>query len=213
MDDVDQMEWNEYQRLQRAIEARQKRIVALESGTPDIVQRNFRYVLDYTFDFTEYPTLPPSQTRTFIVKSETEGKRKTRFYVKSLEINYAVLASPIIYRGPFQDPVIGEGQRFFIAPDYRRYFFDFTWRIKDTGSDREWQNTDMPSQLLMTGNVNPLLLGNGHCMLSGGTEVSMQIDPTFSGLIIENEGNARLAFTNPISHFVQISFVGVEVVL
>ena len=78
MDDIDQMEWNEYQRLERAIEARRKRIEGLEKGSPVIVQRNFRYVLDYTFDFTApegaevnvVAETPPAQTRSFIVKSE-----------------------------------------------------------------------------------------------------------------------------------------------
>lgn len=212
MDDIDQMEWNEYQRLERAIDARKKRIEALEKGSPDIRQRNFRYVLDFNFDYSTYPALPPAQTRTFVVKSESDNGKKTRFYVKSIEMTYALLASQVVDQGP---PVVaGPGQRFFISPDYRRNFFDFTWRIRDTGSDREWQNTDMPSQLLMTGNVNPLLLGNGHCMLSAGTEVSMQIVPTFSGNLLD------LGFLDDVqpltdlsSHSLQVCFVGVEVIL
>lgn len=222
MDDVDQMEWNEYQRLERAIEARRKRIEGLEKGSPVIVQRNFRYVLDYTFDFIvpegadplDVPFVaetPPAQTRSFIVKSEATGDngKRTHFFVKSIEASYAVLASQ---QGV--DPPVG--QQFFIGPDYRRNFFDFTWRVRDTGSDREWQNTALPAQLLLTGNVNPLLFGNGHCMLSGGTEVLVDIVPTFSGNLLRR----RLATSLPStaledfrSHFVQVCFVGVEVLL
>jgi hypothetical protein len=223
MDDVDQMELNEYQRLERAIDARRKRVEALEKGAPIIRQRNFRYVLDFTFDYTEMAgpgpsgnivsfnvSPPPAQTRSFIVKSETEDQRKTNFYVKSIEASYAIFASQELEEGA------GPGQRFFIGPDYRRNFFDYTWRIRDTGSDREWQNTALPSQLLMTGNVNPLLFGNGHCKLSGGTEVIVEITPTFSGNILQRKGG-EFVFTSPLtdfkSHFVQLCFVGVEVIL
>lgn len=222
MDDVDQMEWNEYQRLERVIDARKKRIEALEKGSPLIKQRNFRYVLDYTFNYIApeqnpifgqrvISDLPPAQTRSFIVKSELSDGKRTHFYVKSIEASYALLGSQLL-----PDDVEGLGQRFFIGPDYRRNFFDFTWRIRDTGSDREWQNTALPSQLLLTGNVNPLLFGNGHCMLSGGTEVLLEIVPTFSGnLLTENLGEfgALPAIVNPKSHFLQVCFVGVEVLL
>jgi hypothetical protein len=222
MDDVDQMELNEYQRLERAIEARRKRVEALEKGAPLIRQRNFRYVIDFTFDFTEMAgpvqgglqafnvAPPPAQSRSFIVKSEKEDQRKTHFYVKSLEASYAAFASQATEEAP------GPGQRFFIGPDYRRNFFDFTWRVRDTGSDREWQNTALPSQLLMTGNVNPLLFGNGHCMLSGGTEVVVEITPTFSGnLLLRSVGEQSTPspLTAFKSHFLQLCFVGVEVIL
>jgi len=222
MDDVDQMEWNEYQRLERAIEARRKRIEGLEKGSPVIVQRNFRYVLDYTFDFVvpegadplDLPFVaetPPAQTRSFIVKSEATGDngKRTHFFVKSIEASYAVLASQ---QGV--DPPVG--QQFFIGPDYRRNYFDFTWRVRDTGSDREWQNTALPAQLLLTGNVNPLLFGNGHCMLSGGTEVLVDIVPTFSGNLLRRRLGPPLfptALEDFRSHFVQVCFVGVEVLL
>ena len=220
MDDVDQMEWNEYQRLERAIDARKKRIEGLEKGAPVITQRNFRYVLDYTFDFTvpegtdslSVPFVaqtPAAQTRSFIVKSEASEGKRTHFFVKSIEASYAVFASP---RG-VEPPV---GQRFFIGPDYRRNFFDFTWRVRDTGSDREWQNTNLPAQLLLTGNVNPLLLGNGHCMLSGGTEVLVDVVPTFSGNLLRRGIASTLSqpsLEDFRSHFLQICFVGVEVLL
>jgi hypothetical protein len=219
MDDIDQMEWNEYQRLERAIEARRKRIEGLEKGSPVIVQRNFRYVLDYTFDFTApegaevnvVAETPPAQTRSFIVKSESTGEngKRTHFFVKSIEASYAILASQVGVEPPV-------GQRFFIGPDYRRNFFDFTWRVRDTGSDREWQNTALPAQLLLTGNVNPLLFGNGHCMLSGGTEVLVDIVPTFSGNILaelDGEFFATPAIGDIRSHFLQVCFVGVEVLL
>lgn len=230
MDDIDQMEWNEYQRLERAIEARRKRVEALEKGSPLVRQRNFRYVVDFNFDYTEMAGLsgetdllsfpvapPPSQIRSFIVKSEAEAQRKTCFYVKSIEASYAVLASQQITPTPEPPaPSSGPGQRFFIGPDYRRNFFDFTWRIRDTGSDREWQNTALPSQLLVTGNVNPLLFGNGHCMLSGGTEVLIEITPTFSGNLLSaaaGEATVLSPLTAFKSHALQVCFVGVEVLL
>jgi hypothetical protein len=232
MDDIEQMEWNEYQRLERAIEARRKRVEALEKGSPLVRQRNFRYVVDFNFDYTEMTRFdagtgvpvaspdvapPSSQTRSFIVKSEAEAQRKTCFYVKSIEASYAVLASTSITPTPEPPaPPTGPGQRFFIGPDYRRNFFDFTWRIRDTGSDREWQNTALPSQLLVTGNVNPLLFGNGHCMLSGGTEVLIEITPTFSGNLL-SQASGEFIFLPPLtafkSHAIQVCFVGVEVLL
>lgn len=221
MDDVDQMEWNEYQRLERAIDARRKRIEGLEKGAPVLRQRNFRYVLDYNFDFVNRGSnsifsrviaeTPSPQTRSFIVKSEAENERRSHFFVKSIEASYAILASQ---KGV--DPPVG--QRFFVGPDYRRNFFDFTWRVRDTGSDREWQNTSLPSELLLTGNVNPLLFGNGHCLLSGGTEVLLEIVPTFSGNILsiqqgEFPVNSSSAIVDPKSHFLQVCFSGVEVLL
>jgi hypothetical protein len=227
MDDVDQMEWNEYNRLERVIDSRKKRVEALEKGTPIIRQRNFRYALDFNFDFTLMAGFPPNglfrsfpgvappqaQTRTFIVKSENEEHRRTHFYVKSIEASYAIFATQRVFPDP-ATPL--PGQRFFIGPDYRRYFFDFTWRIRDTGSDREWSNTALPSGLLMTGNVNPLLFGNGHCMLSGGTEVVVEVTPTFSGSTLTGpagEFSAPPPLTDFKSHFLQFCFVGVEVMV
>lgn len=224
MDDVDQMELNEYNRLERAIESRRKRIEALEKGSPLIRQRNFRYVLDFNFNYTimagfssfgllgTFPDVqpPPAQTRSFIVKSEKEAEKRTNFYVKSIEASYAVFASQDV------PDTTQPGQRFFIGPDYRRNFFDFTWRVRDTGSDREWSNTALPSSLLMTGNVNPLLFGNGHCMLSGGTEVIIEVTPTFSGnLLLKQAGEFQTpaALTSFKSHFLQFCFVGVEVLV
>lgn len=228
MDDVDQIEWNEYQRLERVIASRRKRVEALEKGSPIITQRNFRYVLDFNFDFFNAKTVghgeatatiaetPPSQVRSFIVKSETsDNSKRTHFFVKSIEASYAIFASQILSQTP-EETVSGPGQRFFVGPDYYRNFFNFTWRIRDTGSDREWQNTNLPSELLLTGNVNPLLFGNGHAMLSGGTEVLVEIVPTFSGNILSvlgGEEDIPQAITSLKSHFLQVSFAGIEVLL
>ena len=60
------------------------------------------------------------------------------------------------------------------------------------------------------------LFVNGHCMLSGGTEVLVEITPTFSGNLLSraiNESIALSPLTAFKSHALQVCFVGVEVLL
>lgn len=185
MDDTDIMDVNEYMRLQKAIEERTKRVDELEKDRKHREESNFRYVLDYTFPF-DGTNIPAPQTRSFVVKAGT------RFIVKAFEGVYGLQ---------------GDGQRTFIDP-LTRYlgFFRFNFLIRDTGTDRQWSDHPMPDQVLLSRYLNPHIFGAGHAQLDGGSEVSVDIIPTFSS----SPANAS-PFTTITDHVLQVAFAGIQV--
>lgn len=91
----------------------------------------------------------------------------------------------------------------------RLQYFDFMWRIRDTGRDQEWTDQPQPSMFLGGGHVGPLWLPR-RTGLSGGTNLVVRIEP------FRSSTDPGLAFNffegGTISQFnVHVSFFGHEV--
>jgi len=146
----------EYERIEGEIAKCEKALALLEQGRKATYEaRNYRYVIDLDIPFEE---LTLDQTPLSFGLSATV-KKDTKFFCTHMECaTYAVGVS--------------EGTQLTLAvrPWIRRSYLQFDWQVRDTGSDRSWQNNFLPMGLLKTNRVNSLVLGTP-TILSGGAEI------------------------------------------
>lgn len=183
--------------LDASIAARQAEVERLEQDYAP-TEKNFRYnlTLEIPFEplgvFDAVPRLEVSKS--FVVKKDT------RFYVKSLE--YAVTIQGTY--GAFPDQVAAVVT---LPPAIAQFLVQFLWKVRDTGSDREWQNGYLPTGMLGSTHVNGFRFGRGHAVLSGGSEVILTLGVQFAsdafGLIF--------GISDVRAVQIQFHFVGVEV--
>jgi hypothetical protein len=169
------MVYNELNKIQRLIEARKAKLQALYRGKTykDVLSnRPKRYSVSIKYeawdDFFGYERGNPFavETDSFIVEEGTIFRPVALdcsmfVTVSEFAANPTLLQLPLMYR---------EGE------SNRGSFFEFDWRIYDTGSDREWQNHPQPSPFLATGLYSPMWLQN-RGVLGPGTEVFVSIEP------------------------------------
>jgi hypothetical protein len=96
---------------------------------------------------------------------------------------------------------------------YRQSMFSFDWFIRDTGSDRDWQNVPQPDVFLCSGRLGPLILP-AFSRVKGGSEVEATVTPTLN---VSADGvffNDTVAETTSLTKItVQLSFHGFERIL
>lgn len=180
MQDVEQMLLNEYHKIERVIEKRKRRLAALSKEVNSEENTLTRRPKFYSAEFVFEPGVLQPQTQTFAIDGGTVFRPIT------LASSFRITARLI--QG--EDDVFGVGQLTlpygvsgnqgsFGGGAFRNENFDYLWRIRDTGSDREWQNEYQPSVFMMTGALSPLWLPIPG-KLDGGSDVAVDIDPVFS---------------------------------
>lgn len=86
-------------------------------------------------------------------------------------------------------------------------YFDFMWRVRDTGYDHEWNDTPQPSLFAGGGYFGPLWLPRRR-ILGGGANIFVNLQPIFNADDVSSGFFANGACTEYTVHF---SFVGHEV--
>lgn len=212
-DDVVQLA-SEYREVQRRLQARTQQLEALlavnaEAG--DFPASNFdgirnrRYSVDFVFT-------PDENLVSEIYARDGELTQEQDVIVDAGTIfRCAYVESFLQAVGAAVDPYSGDSTTAQVTVPWnvRLQAFDFFWRIRDTGSDREWCGTPQPSLFLGGGYWGPLWLPKRN-ILGGGTVISVQVNP----FLINGSGNALNFFGSggTISKYLlQVSFVGHDV--
>lgn len=191
----------EYERIQAEIESCKKELERLEAGRlANYKAHNYRYVLDLDIPFQELPIDSRSNpTGTPLsYQTSTTVKKDTKFFCTHLEC--AVYATGTARNSPTQLSLA-------IRPYLRANFIQFEWAIRDTGSDRSWQNNYLPMGLLKTNRLNSLELGT-NSVLSGGSEIFLDVNVQSMRLPTDQ----LVGVFSEIKKFsIQVSFCGYEV--
>ncbi len=127
--------------------------------------------------------------------------QRSIFHVTSADAVYSVT-------GTFED---GTSASIVVPAARRRMIFDFNYKLRDTGNDREWQNEWLPGALLCTGNANPLSMTVSRAVLPGGSEVVCALDARFFNPAVFTEAFPGVAEIT--QHQLKISLMGWEAVL
>lgn len=190
VNESDQLLVNELRRVERAIEKRQKVLQSLATAKG---KQNFnrRYVLDVPLDVVNEDVRNTPVTRSFVVDRDC-----IQFCCR--EIVFTPFAV-----GTLEYPGGNTTTGKFSLPPTSYFWFD--WQVRDTYSDRAWQNMPMPSLALASGKVSGLHLGRP-AVLPAGTEVLFTVQPLEGA-----SATPTLRFT-ATSFSVQVSFIGFEVV-
>lgn len=194
MQDTDQMLLNEVNRLDRAVVQRKQQIEHLskllaKKRSSIAEKRPKRYSVEFEFSPNDFVPTPPAnepiqfqaQTRSFVVDGDTT------FHCSRIETSVRVVGQTLIPGANLGDPSIPGQVAQVTLPygfqtagstntHYRQDLFDFTWRVHDTSTDREWQNVEMPSVFLLSGMLQGLDLPV-HAVVPGGTEISVEVEP------------------------------------
>lgn len=197
---------NEYNRLERQLAAKTSQLEALlatnaEAGafpTDFEGALNRRYSIEFMFEpeaSTVEAALLQPQERSVTIESGTIFRCA---YVESF----------LRAVGTADDPFGGPATVQATLPwNDRRTYFDYLWRVRDTGTDREWCDTPQPSWFFGGGYVGPLWLPRRN-ILSGGTTVYATVEP------FRNRDAMATGFFagGSISQYLlQMSFVGHQV--
>ena len=197
MDDVQQMIVNEINRLERVLKKRAKALEQLEAQS-QLRTTPRRYVLEYVFpavaDNIKVINVPI--TRSFVVDKDCK-----RFFCQEVSCSIAAVGQIVnatnsnkITLPPSGNP----GTLLEVVP------VDFTWRIRDTATDREWQSQPLPRYFLASGQTAPLPMA-WYAPLKPGAEIEVTIVPTAADPFVVD------VFAELNSYTVQISFSGFEV--
>lgn len=186
MDDVQQMIVNEVKRLERVVEKRAKTLAQLEAKAQQRTAPR-RYVLEYDLPAGS-DVLNRPFTRSFVVDKDC-----SRFFCQDVVFSIAAVG---------EITGVANSNKFTLTPEWAGTL-DFTWRIRDTSTDREWQNTPLPRYFLASGLTSGLPLPWSSA-LRPGAEIETTIVPTQSNAFI-------LGFNSVTSYTLQIAFVGFEV--
>lgn len=193
---------NEYRKLQRQLEGKTQQLDSLTSKngpggsfpTDFDGIRNRRYTIE--LDFQAGSLVP--QERSVNVENGTIFRCA---YVESF----------VQAIGQGVDRFSGQPITVFATLPWngRLAYFDFFWRIRDTGTDREWCDQPQPSLFLGGGYVEPMWLPR-RVVLGGGTTLFAEIDPFIS---LSDAGDLPGFFYGGAinAYRVKLSFVGHEV--
>lgn len=199
MNESEQMLVNELRRIERAVDKRKKLLEDLSSKKRRNLNR--RYVLDIPIDLIKVPDFDESFiastqpiTRSFVVDRDC-----TYFCCRELVYTPSIVG---LFR--FPSPESGTVQGKFSIPNTA--YFGFNWEVRDTYSDRAWQNFPLPDLAMGSGKTSGLPVGRS-AILPAGTEVLFTLYP-LSWAIEDTYGEGGLS---PTSLSVQVSFVGFEV--
>lgn len=186
MDDVQQMIVNEVKRLERVVEKRVRALAQLEAK---VQQRTAprRYVLEYDLPAGSDALNRPF-TRSFVVDKDC-----SRFFCQDVVFSIAAVG---------QITGVTNSNKMTLTPEWAGTL-DFTWRIRDTSTDREWQNTPLPRYFLASGLTAGLSLP-WSSPLRPGAEIETTVVPTQANPFI-------FGFDSVTSYTLQIAFVGFEV--
>lgn len=163
---------NEYNRLQRQLLSKTQQLEALlgknapagEFPVDFAGQHNRRYGIDFQF----VPGQIVPQELSFTVEHGTIFR-------------CAAIESFVRAVGTAEDPYSGEDVAVQATLPWadRLINFDYFWKIRDTGTDREWNERPQPSLFGGGGYVGPRWFPRRN-VLGGGTTVFMQINPFIS---------------------------------
>lgn len=185
------------------VAALEKRLDALLKGSSKPRVRNFRYSVDFSFPLVPLEVLRADFAPYVQARNSFVVKKGTLFDVLAVEAAYTAVGTLA---------TTGETAQLTLPYWVRRFVFDFYWGVYDSGSDRAWQNALLPSWALSSENRNGVWFSgpdsDGRGLLSGGSEVTVTLAPFKNSTDQFTTGLSSLT-----SHNVQLSFIGVEVVL
>lgn len=178
---------NEYNRLQRQLESKTQRLDALlaANGRAGDFPVDFLgaiprvYALTASFDVldpdnTVYEGIEP-------VEADFTVDRGTIFRAAYME---SVVRAVGTATDPYTSPAVASAVQATLPWNSRLRVFDYTLFLRDTGTDREWQDRPQPSMFGGGSYVGPLWFPR-RCILSGGTTVYGLIQPTVIAPIAE----------------------------
>lgn len=185
MSDVEVMIENAARRLDRAVEARNKDLDALDKERFRVLP--MRYVLEFpfkTFDSNEQLDI----SKTFVVREQSK-----HFACKRIVQSLIVVGT-----------VGGDAARFTLAPILAERVVTFRFLLRDSYTDRAWSNVPLPGAVISQSYLQETLFARP-ARLPAGTQVEMN-----ASILTASDALAGLI---EIENFVlQISFVGDEVV-
>lgn len=188
----------EYERIEASIKQAEEKLALLMKGREvNYKARNQRYVLDLDIPFEYVDFFSPSSANPrdpLAFETSTTIKRDTKFFCTHMECATYALGSRY-----------GQQYTQAIRPYERPGLFVFEWMIRDTGSDRSWQNEFLPDALLMTNRLNPLMMGTP-TVVSGGSEVFLNLNVQYMKTPVIGD-----VLTEIKNFSVQISLCGYEV--
>lgn len=195
MEDVDVMLVNELRRLQRVVEKRKKVLSAEPKNNKRVFNR--RYVVDLDIaepfeDAANEPLFPRTLQGSFVVDRDCE-------YFCCQEMSYTVTVT-----GTVDMPGVLPNVAAKVSVTPGSSVFSFFWEVRDTHSDRSWQNAPLPNLVMGNGKVGGLRLPQA-AKLPAGTDVQLVVSPV--GLTTVDFG--VLTAINRIG--VQVNFIGFEV--
>jgi hypothetical protein len=202
---------NEYNRLSRQIEKKTQQLDSLLAANGpagpfpmDFAgMQNRRYNIDFVFE----------------AEDQLSGLPQPLF--NGIQEKGVTIESGTIFRCAYVESfvrAIGTGvDRFSGLPtvvqatlswDSRLNMFDFMWRLRDTGTDREWTNLPQPSLFLGGGYLGPLWLPR-RVVLGGGTQILAEVAPFLA--VADTSGIFGFFFGGSVTTYeLHMSFVGHE---
>lgn len=182
---------NELRRIDRAMGETQRVLDAADkkSGLRVIPHQ---YSVELSFDVVTSPDTPTPDVKSFVIDRDCQA-----FFC--CKISYTLLAVGEI-------AVTATANKITIPAKTRGLSCPFMWTVRDSSSDREWQDQPMPSFLLASGQVDGHRLPKP-AILPSGSEVQVSAQP-----LVTTARVVGFTVDTVQRYIVQMSFSGFEVI-
>ena len=167
---------------------------------------NKRYVIDFELSNAAIPDVLAgggffNNTEFAFREAQALVDRNAVFLCEEIEVIYSIVGTAVSTDMP---------ATLVLSPPWRGLFFDFYLKLRDSGSDREWQNDWIPGSFFQSANLGGLILGDeGHARVSVGSAVfaSLQVAQ------MEEAALVNTGITDITSHQVKVSLIGCQIPL
>lgn len=213
--------------LQGEIQKRKSEIEKLEKGLYGIRVRNRYYVVDIDWPYpaaglgtnvlqnpANFAADNPANAPYGMVSAPFVVDQGTKFYVK--QVSFALLAVGTIPGVGGPPPVTPNVAAQVVVPAILRAApngvgsMNFRWKVRSSGSDRDWQNQFLPDWLLQSGSRQGLRFRRAQYCLVGGSEVTVTVAPV-RALLIDSASDISTGLSDVKTLRFQFAFGGVEV--
>lgn len=190
---------NEYRRLQRQLESKQQQLSSLleANGEAGDFPTDFEGIQNrrYNIDFQFKPDELIPQEKSVMVNTGTIFRcAAMESFVRAIGTGEdAFITAPVAVQVT-------------LSWDQRVNLFDYMFRVRDTGTDREWFNNPQPAIFGGGGYIGPLWFPRRN-VLGGGTVIYAEVAPFASS----STGSAFFSDGTVESYILQLSFIGHEV--
>lgn len=174
--------------LKAEVAASEKTIADLQARKKAI--RNYRLVTQFDLGRVARFAMFPHFEQVAV------ARQGTIFYVKGMDVVLSAVGT---------NPITNTARTTVFSPPQRDAIIKFEYRLRDSGSDREWDNDWVPSSTMLGANVNGMRLDGAHGVVSGGSEIVVALR---AQLLAVGADDTPPAITRYILEF---NFVGVEV--
>lgn len=179
-----------------AIATRRKKLVDLAGGGLYLPLRNREYAVTMDWKYRALGNVPDGVEPGETLEQSVAVDKGTIFYADGVDSTITLVATV---------NETGLAANVTMTPSIRWRNFAFRWKVRDTGSNRDWSNDYLDEYVPLSGFAAGLRFKEAVGMVSGGASIIVRLIPLFANNVVPETGLSAIEQVR-----FRFSFIGVE---